>query len=81
MAEEKVSMPVALRGAQESLAKGQYQEVVKLCKIVLKQDRNSYDAYVLLGSALFQLRQYVPAEKALRLAVGVNASKMAAWQV
>ncbi|CAM6087406.1 unnamed protein product [Calypogeia fissa] len=80
MAEEKVSMSVALRGAQESLSKGQYQEVVKLCKIVLKQDRNNYDAYVLLGSALFQLKQYVPAEKALRLAVGVNASKMAAWQ-
>ncbi|KAG6542180.1 hypothetical protein Mapa_016412 [Marchantia paleacea] len=80
MGDEKVLLSVALRVAQDALVKGQYQEVVKQCKVVLRQDRNNYDGYVLLGSALLQLTQHGQAEKAFRLAIGVNSSKMAAWQ-
>lgn len=81
MGDEKVPISAALRVAQDALVKGQYQEVVKQCKVILKQDRNNYDGYVLLGSALLQLKQHGQAEKAFRLAIGVNNSKMAAWQV
>ncbi|OAE29695.1 hypothetical protein AXG93_509s1480 [Marchantia polymorpha subsp. ruderalis] len=80
MGDEKVPISAALRVAQDALVKGQYQEVVKQCKVILKQDRNNYDGYVLLGSALLQLKQHGQAEKAFRLAIGVNNSKMAAWQ-
>ncbi|KAL2650302.1 hypothetical protein R1flu_018430 [Riccia fluitans] len=80
MGDEKVSISGALRAAQDALTKRQFQEVVKQCKVVLKQDRNNYDGYILLGSALFQLQQHAQAEKAFRLAVGINTSKMAAWQ-
>ncbi|KAL3701968.1 hypothetical protein R1sor_019990 [Riccia sorocarpa] len=80
MGDEKVSLSAALRAAQDALTKRQFQEVVKQCKVVLKQDRKNYDGYILLGSALLQLQQHAQAEKALRLAIGINSSKMAAWQ-
>ncbi|KAG0566179.1 hypothetical protein KC19_7G044100 [Ceratodon purpureus] len=68
-----------LRAAEQALEERNFPEVVKCCKLVLKQDRASYGAFVLLARALQGTHHLPQAQVALRKAVEVDKSALPAW--
>lgn len=70
-----------LRAAEQALEQKNFPEVVKCCKQVLKQDRASYGAYVLLAKALQGTNHFPQAQAALRKAVETDKSALPAWLV
>lgn len=70
-----------LRAAERALQQQNYPEVVKCCKQVLKQDRRSYGAYVLLAKALQGTHHFPQALVALRKALELDDSALPAWLV
>lgn len=70
-----------LQAAEQALEQKNYAEVVKCCKQVLKQDRASYGAFVLLARALQGTNHFPQAQVALRKAVESDKSALPAWLV
>lgn len=70
-----------LRAAEQALEQKNFPDVVKNCKQILKQDRASYGAYVLLAKALQGTNHFPQALVALRKAVEQDKSALPAWLV
>uniref|UniRef100_A0A7I4FVI3 Superkiller protein 3 n=1 Tax=Physcomitrium patens TaxID=3218 RepID=A0A7I4FVI3_PHYPA len=68
-----------LRAAEQALEQKNFPDVVKNCKQILKQDRASYGAYVLLAKALQGTNHFPQALVALRKAVEQDKSALPAW--
>ncbi|KAK9814136.1 hypothetical protein WJX72_001132 [[Myrmecia] bisecta] len=62
------------------LSKGEPKEALKHCKAALKLDKRSYEAYLLIGKAAFELGEHGQADLAYRKAIEVDAVRPAAWK-
>eukprot|EP00879_Flechtneria_rotunda_P010701 GHRR01011183.1.p1 GENE.GHRR01011183.1~~GHRR01011183.1.p1 ORF type:complete len:1628 (+),score=649.14 GHRR01011183.1:120-5003(+) len=69
-----------LAQARQSLAAKDYKNVVAACKLVLREDKACYEAYVYLGKAAFELGEYEQAELSYQKATNVNQKAAQAWQ-
>ncbi|XP_075217743.1 superkiller complex protein 3-like isoform X2 [Lycorma delicatula] len=69
-----------LKEAKEATFNKNFEHAVKLCKDVLKVDRNNYMALVLLGAAMQETDQKDQAPKAFRKAVELMPDHILAWQ-
>eukprot|EP00854_Cymbomonas_tetramitiformis_P025668 gene25668-31388_t len=77
---EKATLKSCLKSAREELARGEYKAACQHCKAALKVDKNSYDAFIVIGKAAFKLEEYSQSEMAYRKAVGIQPEKLTAWQ-
>lgn len=79
---KKKSSSSLLKAAFDALSKGNHEEAVRLCKQVIKQPggQNNYEAFVMLGKALFRGNQYDHAQTSYRRAIDLNPSALRAWQ-
>ena len=59
--------------ARTAVDRGHFEEALKLCTRVLKEDPGSYDALVIAGHAAYGMREYDNALKGYRKALDVMA--------
>ncbi|KAA0197853.1 hypothetical protein HAZT_HAZT004654 [Hyalella azteca] len=70
----------ALKEAKTGIKENNYEQVLKYCKIVLKHDRNNYQALVMFARACQEQGKYEDSKKALLLASSVEPDTPVAWQ-
>ncbi|XP_071441528.1 superkiller complex protein 3 [Hetaerina americana] len=70
----------ALKEAREAIKLKDYKTAQKLCKNVLKSDRNNYLALVLFGVSLQETDQKSQAPNAFKKAIEVSPDQILAWQ-
>jgi superkiller protein 3 len=70
-----------LRAAREAISKRGFKEAIKQARAALKHDKRSYDAFLFIGKAAFNLEEFAQADVAYRKAVEINAEGLPAWQV
>uniref|UniRef100_A0A2P2I5I3 Tetratricopeptide repeat protein 37-like n=1 Tax=Hirondellea gigas TaxID=1518452 RepID=A0A2P2I5I3_9CRUS len=70
----------ALKEAKAGIKESNYEQVLKYCKIVLKHDRNNYQALVMFARACQELKKFEDSKKALLLASTIDADSPVAWQ-
>ncbi|XP_069747865.1 superkiller complex protein 3 [Narcine bancroftii] len=69
-----------LKNAREAIRKREYKEALKHCKMVLKQDKNNYNAWVFIGVAATELEQPDQAKTAYKKATELDPDQLLAWQ-
>ncbi|KAM4638019.1 superkiller complex protein 3 isoform 1-T2 [Amazona ochrocephala] len=70
----------ALKSAREAIRNKEYQEALKHCKAVLKQEKNNYNAWVFIGVAAAGLEQPDQAKGAYKKAIELEPNQLLAWQ-
>ncbi|KFU86741.1 Tetratricopeptide repeat protein 37, partial [Chaetura pelagica] len=70
----------ALKSAREAIRNKEYKEALKHCKVVLKQEKNNYNAWVFIGLAAAELEQPDQARAAYRKAAEIEPNQLLAWQ-
>ncbi|XP_054277686.1 tetratricopeptide repeat protein 37-like [Macrosteles quadrilineatus] len=70
----------SLKQAKEAIRSNEIETALKLCKAVLKEDRNNYLGLVLFGAALQESEQKDQAPNAYRKAVELSPEQPLAWQ-
>ncbi|XP_018320873.1 tetratricopeptide repeat protein 37 [Agrilus planipennis] len=68
-----------LKDAREALKNKDYQTSLKLCKTILKQDKENYMGLVFLGISLQEVGPTDQAKKAFLKAINVNSENVLAW--
>ncbi|KAK3911004.1 Tetratricopeptide repeat protein 37 [Frankliniella fusca] len=69
-----------LKEAKEAIKNKDTKTAIKLCKSVLKEDRNNYVALVLFGASLQESDQHEEAPRAYKKASEVSPDQPLAWQ-
>ncbi|XP_034246747.1 tetratricopeptide repeat protein 37 [Thrips palmi] len=69
-----------LKEAKEAIKQKDSKTAVKLCKSVLKEDKNNYVALVLFGASLQESDQHEEAPKAFKKASEISPDLPLAWQ-
>ncbi|XP_042722135.1 tetratricopeptide repeat protein 37 [Lagopus leucura] len=70
----------ALKSAREAIRNKEYKEALKHCKVVLKQEKNNYNAWVFIGLAAAELEQPDQAKGAYKKAIELEPNQLLAWQ-
>lgn len=70
----------SLKAANAAITAGEYKDALQHCKTVLKADKKSTDALILIGKAAYHLKEYQQAELAYRRALETKPSLLEAWQ-
>ncbi|GLH08653.1 Tetratricopeptide repeat protein 37 [Gryllus bimaculatus] len=70
----------ALKEARENIKNKDFKSALKLCKNVLKADRNNYVGLVLFGVTLQETDQKDQAPNAFKKAIDVSPKQILAWQ-
>ncbi|KAL0279062.1 UNVERIFIED_CONTAM: hypothetical protein PYX00_000699 [Menopon gallinae] len=70
---------LTLKSIKENLDAKDFKSAIKLCKTVLKSDRNNYLALVFFGVALQETEQKDEAPKAFKKAIEVKPDNNLAW--
>ncbi|XP_014670150.1 PREDICTED: tetratricopeptide repeat protein 37-like isoform X2 [Priapulus caudatus] len=70
----------ALKDAREAIRIKNFKEALKHCKLVIKADKNNYNAWVFIGVAAAELDQPEQAEAAYRRAIDNAPEQILAWQ-
>ncbi|KZC12335.1 PREDICTED: tetratricopeptide repeat protein 37 [Dufourea novaeangliae] len=70
-----------LKVARQFFKQNEYQEVLKKCKKILKDDKNNYNALILLAAAMKELEEYKSqAPLVLEKATKIEPNNLLAWQ-
>ncbi|EFN59234.1 hypothetical protein CHLNCDRAFT_138218 [Chlorella variabilis] len=72
-------LQASLRAAEDCLDAGEPKEALQHCKAALKADKQSVDAFLLIGRAAHELGEWQQAELAYRKALDVQPNCVAAW--
>uniref|UniRef100_A0A1A8BCW9 Tetratricopeptide repeat domain 37 n=1 Tax=Nothobranchius kadleci TaxID=1051664 RepID=A0A1A8BCW9_NOTKA len=70
----------ALKSAKEAIKNKEYKEALKHCKVVLKLEKNNYNAWVFIGLAASELEQPDQSQAAYKKAVELEPEQLLAWQ-
>ncbi|XP_072289660.1 tetratricopeptide repeat protein 37 [Eucyclogobius newberryi] len=70
----------ALKSARDAIKNKEYKEALKHCKIVLKIEKNNYNAWVFIGLSATELEQPDQAQLAYKKAVELEPEQLLAWQ-
>ncbi|XP_028270301.1 tetratricopeptide repeat protein 37 [Parambassis ranga] len=70
----------ALKSAREAIKNKEFKEALKHCKIVLKLEKNNYNAWVFIGLAASELDQPEQSQTAYKKAVELEPEQLLAWQ-
>ncbi|XP_028851542.1 tetratricopeptide repeat protein 37 isoform X2 [Denticeps clupeoides] len=70
----------ALKSARDAIKNKEYKDVLKHCKVVLKLEKNNYNAWVFIGVAASELEQPDQAQAAYRKAAELEPDQLLAWQ-
>ncbi|GJQ65964.1 hypothetical protein Trydic_g4060 [Trypoxylus dichotomus] len=68
-----------LKEAREAINSKDYQTTLKLCKSILKEDKDNYMALVFMGISLQEIGPDEQAPVAFKKAIQLNASNVLAW--
>lgn len=72
---------ILLKEARESFKQNEYLETMKKCKKILKKDKNSYTALLLLARAMQEIEEFkLQVVLVLQKAVEVQPNNPLAWQ-
>lgn len=70
-----------LKKAKELFKENNFQETVKLCKKIIKAEKNNYNAYVLIGAAMREIDELkMQSPMALKKATALEPDNPLAWQ-
>lgn len=70
-----------LKKAKELYKESNYQEALKLCKKIIKADKNNYNAFVLLGAVMREIDEFkMQSPMALKKATAIEPENPLAWQ-
>ncbi|KAG9487998.1 hypothetical protein GDO78_007677 [Eleutherodactylus coqui] len=69
-----------LKSARDAIRNKEYKDALKHCKVVLKLDKNNYNAWVFIGLAASELEQPDQAQAAYKKATEIEPEQLLAWQ-
>jgi tetratricopeptide (TPR) repeat protein len=70
----------SLLAAKAAIKEGRYKDSLQHTKAALKADKNSSEAWILVGTAAFNLKEYEQGQKAYRRALENSSHLVAAWE-
>lgn len=70
----------ALKSAREAIKNKEFKETLKHCKVVLKLEKNNYNAWVFIGLAASELEQPDQSQSAYKKAIELEPDQPLAWQ-
>lgn len=76
----EVNVRNSLLAAEAAIKEGRYKDSLQHTKAALRGDKNSKEAWILVGTAAFHLKEYEQGEKAYRRALGSSPDLVAAWE-